>query len=142
KHDPQFVEGINEFTKRISNYFPITWKIIPPPKNGGLLSGDELKKREAEAILKGLEATDYLVCLDERGKMLSSVRLAELIQARANGSTRQLIFLIGGAFGIDPTVLKRANFSWSLSELTFPHQLVRLILAEQVYRSCTILRNE
>jgi 23S rRNA (pseudouridine1915-N3)-methyltransferase len=82
------------------------------------------------------------VALDERGKQASSEGLATFIQARANESTKHLIFLIGGVYGIDEGVLKRANFKWSLSQLVFPHQLVRLILAEQVYRACTILRNE
>jgi 23S rRNA (pseudouridine1915-N3)-methyltransferase len=61
---------------------------------------------------------------------------------RSNESVKNLVFLIGGAFGLDETILKRANYKWSLSNLTFPHQLVRLILSEQVYRACTILRNE
>ncbi|HEY6063922.1 MAG TPA: 23S rRNA (pseudouridine(1915)-N(3))-methyltransferase RlmH, partial [Chitinophagaceae bacterium] len=85
---------------------------------------------------------DYLVALDGNGKQFSSEELAGFIQARANESTKQLIFLIGGAYGIDQTVLERADHRWSLSHLTFPHQLVRLILAEQVYRACTITRNE
>ncbi|HRG94179.1 MAG TPA: 23S rRNA (pseudouridine(1915)-N(3))-methyltransferase RlmH, partial [Chitinophagaceae bacterium] len=73
---------------------------------------------------------------------LSSPGLAEFIQKRGNESAKNLVFLIGGAFGLDETVLKRANFQWSLSPLVFPHQLVRLILAEQVYRACTIQKNE
>ena len=89
-----------------------------------------------------LTKDDYLVALEERGKQLSSEGLAEFIQARANESTKKIIFLIGGAYGIDEQVLKRANFKWSLSQLVFPHQLVRLILSEQVYRACTILKNE
>jgi 23S rRNA (pseudouridine1915-N3)-methyltransferase len=80
--------------------------------------------------------------LDERGKQFSSKKLADFIQARANESARKLIFLIGGAYGLDEAVLKRANYTWSLSELTFPHQLVRLILAEQIYRACSIIKNE
>ncbi|HTE31685.1 MAG TPA: 23S rRNA (pseudouridine(1915)-N(3))-methyltransferase RlmH, partial [Chryseolinea sp.] len=89
-----------------------------------------------------LDKDDYLVALEERGKQLSSEGLADLLQARANDSTRRVIFLIGGAFGLHESVLKRAGLQWSLSTLVFPHQLVRLILAEQVYRACTILRNE
>jgi 23S rRNA (pseudouridine1915-N3)-methyltransferase len=73
---------------------------------------------------------------------MDSVRLADFLQLRANESTRRLVFLIGGAYGIDAQVLRRANLVWSLSKLTFPHQLVRLILTEQLYRACTILRNE
>ena len=80
--------------------------------------------------------------LDERGKQFSSEGLARFLQARSNESIKNVVFLVGGAFGLDDQVLARAKFIWSLSELTFPHQLVRLILAEQIYRACTILRNE
>lgn len=134
--------GVEEFTKRITNYFKAEWNIIPVPKNTGMLSEMDLKKREGETILEWLSKDDYLVALDERGKQLSSKKLADFIQARANESTRRLVFLIGGAYGLDDAVLKKANYTWSLSELTFPHQLVRLILAEQIYRACSILKNE
>lgn len=106
------------------------------------MSEMDLKKKEAEMILGWLKKDDYLVALDERGKEMSSEELAEFIQARANESAKAIVFLIGGAFGLDDAVLKKANHKWSLSKLTFPHQLARLILAEQVYRACTIIRNE
>jgi 23S rRNA (pseudouridine1915-N3)-methyltransferase len=141
-HEPNFEAGINDFTKRISNYFPVSWTIVPIPKNAGLLSEVMLKNKEGESILKLISDSDYLIALDERGKTFSSLQLASFIQQRANESARQIVFLIGGAYGLHPDVLKRANVQWSLSPLTFPHQLVRLILAEQVYRACTILRNE
>ncbi len=102
----------------------------------------DLKKKEGETILDWLGKDDCLVALDERGKQMSSEKLAAFLEARANESTRNLVFLIGGAYGIDEAVLKRANYKWSLSELTFPHQLVRLILTEQLYRACSILKNE
>ena len=102
----------------------------------------DLKKKEGEVIVEWLNKDDYLVVLDERGKQINSEQLANFIQARANESTKHLIFLIGGAYGVDEAVMKRANYKWSISQLVFPHQLVRLILAEQVYRACTILRNE
>ncbi len=135
-------EGVEEFTRRISKYFKADWTIIPVPKNAGMLSEMDLKKREGETILEWLTKGDYLLALDGKGKQLSSEGLADFIQARANESVKQLIFLIGGAYGIDEPVLERADHRWSLSQLTFPHQLVRLILAEQVYRACTIIRNE
>ena len=141
-HEPYVKGGIEDFTKRISKYFPVQWNIIPVPKNAGMLSEADLKKREAETILSFLKEDDYLIALDERGKSLTSEGLANFIQQRANESTRNLVFLIGGAFGLDENVLKAARLKWSLSQLTFPHQLVRLLLAEQVYRACTILRNE
>ena len=102
-HEPYIKTGVEEFTKRISKYYPVEWTIIPLPKNSGMLSEADLKKKEGEM---------------------------------------NLVFLIGGAYGIDEAVMKRANFKWSLSQLVFPHQLVRLILAEQVYRACSINRNE
>jgi 23S rRNA (pseudouridine1915-N3)-methyltransferase len=89
-----------------------------------------------------LQKDDFLVALDEHGKQFSSVALADFIEKQTTASTKNLVFLIGGAFGLDEEVLKRANFKWSLSQLTFPHQLVRLILAEQIYRACSIIRNE
>ncbi len=141
-NEPYIKQGVEEFTRRISRYYKVDWNIIPVPKNAANLSEMDLKKKEGETILEWLGKDDYLVVLDERGKQISSEGLAAFIQARANESTKQVIFLIGGAFGIDEAVMKRADYKWSLSQLVFPHQLVRLILAEQVYRACTILRNE
>ncbi len=141
-HEPHVKEGIEEFTKRLQKYFTVEWIIIPTPKNAASLKERELKKREAPIILQNLKTDDYLVALDERGKSLTSEKLAHFIDARAMDGTKNLIFLIGGAFGIDETVLQKAKLQWSLSALTFPHQLVRLILAEQLYRAGTILRNE
>ena len=143
KNNEAYVKaGVEEFTSRISKYYKVDWTIIPLPKNSGMMREMDLKKKEAEIILDWLSKDDFLVALDEKGKQLSSEGLAEFIQKRANESVKTIVFLIGGAFGLDEAVLKRANFNWSLSQLVFPHQLVRLILAEQIYRACTILRNE
>ena len=143
KEDGQnFRQGIEDFTNRIRHYYPVEWKIIPAPKSRAMLTEKELRSKEAALILNIVKKDDYLVALDERGKMFRSEALATLIQTGANDSVKQLLFLIGGAYGLDDLVLKRANFVWSLSQLTFPHQLVRLILAEQIYRACTILKNE
>lgn len=141
-HEPYVKEGIEDFTKRINKYFSTQWTIIPVPKNAAVLSENDLKKKEAEVILQLLSKDDFLVVLDERGTSIDSPGLAQFIQKRANESARSIVFLIGGAFGTDDSVLKRANYTWSLSKLVFPHQLVRLILAEQLYRACSILRNE
>ena len=142
QHEAYVKAGVDEFTKRISNYYPVEWTILPMPKNAGILSEPDLKRKEGELILNNLQKDDYLVALDERGKQISSEGLAELIMKRGNESVKNLVFLIGGAYGIDEAVMKRANYKWSLSQLVFPHQLVRLILAEQVYRACSINRNE
>ncbi len=141
-HEPYVKDGILQFTKRIGNYYQVQWNIIPSPKNAAMLSEMDLKKKEGETILDFLAKDDYLVLLDERGKQLRSEELAAFIQQRANESAKNIVFLIGGAFGVSEAVQQRANYTWSLSKLVFPHQLVRLILAEQVYRACSINRNE
>lgn len=141
-HERYVQEGVDDFTGRLTRYFSAQWLIIAPPKAAASLSESDLKRREGETVLALLKEGDYLIALDERGKEFTSEGLAKLIQQRANESTKQLVFLIGGAYGLDENVLKAARLRWSLSALTFPHQLVRLILAEQVYRACTILQNE
>lgn len=141
-NEPYVKQGVEEFTKRSNKYFPADWHIIAPPKNAASLSDNELKLQEGRLILSNIFPDDYLVLLDERGRSFSSPQLANFIQKRANESVRRLLFLIGGAFGVSDEIFNRANHVWSLSGLVFPHMLVRLILAEQLYRACTILRNE
>jgi 23S rRNA (pseudouridine1915-N3)-methyltransferase len=141
-HDTHVKEGIELFTKRIRHYYPVDWQIIPVPKHAGMLSESDLKQKEGLMIMDWLEPDDYLVALDENGKQMTSEELATFIVNRTNQSAKRLIFLIGGAYGLNENILQRANLTWSLSKLVFPHQLVRLILAEQIYRACTIIRNE
>lgn len=140
--EANFKNGVEVFTQRIKHYYPVERKIIQLPKSKAGLTEKELKVKEGALILSNIKNDDYLVALDEKGSILSSAKLASWMQARANESIKQLVFLIGGAYGLGEEVLRRANFIWSLSPLTFPHQLVRLILAEQVYRACTIINNE
>ncbi|HTN36204.1 MAG TPA: 23S rRNA (pseudouridine(1915)-N(3))-methyltransferase RlmH [Arachidicoccus sp.] len=142
QHDAMVLKGVEEFTKRLQKYYTTAWQIIPPPKNAGVLPHEELLKQEGKLILAQLQPDDYLVLLDERGEMISSVELAAFLQQRATESTRKIVFLIGGAFGVDTVVRQRAQFVWSFSKLVFPHMLVRFILAEQLYRACSINRNE
>jgi len=141
-HETYVKEGVELFTKRIANYYPVEWNIIAMPKNAATLSETDLKKKEGEIILNSLQKDDFLVLLDEMGKQLQSEGVAAFIQLRANDSIRNIVFLIGGAYGVSDAIVQRANFKWSLSLLVFPHQLVRLILAEQIYRACSINRNE
>ncbi|MFM8807098.1 MAG: 23S rRNA (pseudouridine(1915)-N(3))-methyltransferase RlmH [Sphingomonadales bacterium] len=141
-HESYIKEGVKLFTDRLQHYFKTEWTLLPVPKSTGMLSEMDLRRKEAETILDWLEKDDYLVLLDEKGRSLSSEGLSGFLQTRANESTKRIVFLIGGAYGVDDVVKKRANFCWSLSTLVFPHQLVRLILAEQLYRAATILRNE
>lgn len=141
-HESFVKEGVEMFTKRISNYFSVQWNIIPMPKNAGVMDGEMLKVKEGETILSLLAKDDFLILLDERGKSFTSEALAKFLEQRTVESVKNVIFLIGGAYGVSDDVMQRANFKWSLSPLVFPHQLVRLILAEQIYRACSIMRNE
>jgi len=138
-HESYVKEGVEIFTKRISHYYPVEWKIFSSSKS---TSTDEVKKNESTQLLSSIQKDDIVVGLDENGKQWSSDELAVFIQQRANNSTKNLIFIIGGAYGLHEAILKRCDYKWSLSKLVFPHQLVRLILSEQVYRACTIIRNE
>jgi 23S rRNA (pseudouridine1915-N3)-methyltransferase len=141
-HDTHFKDGIQEFSNRLNKYFSSEWIIVAPPKNAAVLSVSEAKKTEAGLLMQQIQKDDFVVLLDERGKQFSSPLLANFVQQRANESCKRIVFIIGGAFGVDELIIKRANYIWSLSNLVFPHMMVRLILAEQLYRACTILRNE
>ncbi|HEY4935204.1 MAG TPA: 23S rRNA (pseudouridine(1915)-N(3))-methyltransferase RlmH [Puia sp.] len=141
-HELYVAQGVNDFTQRIGNYYPVEWRLFSLKKNTGSHSQQKLKQEEKTLIQAALTPEDWLVSLDENGKSLSSRKLAGFIQDRGNEAVKSLVFLIGGAYGLDESLLKRSKFIWSLSALTFPHQLVRLILAEQIYRACSIGRNE
>jgi 23S rRNA (pseudouridine1915-N3)-methyltransferase len=141
-HETQYKEAVEDFTKRLKKYFQVEWLILSPPKNAASLPEKDLKKKEATLILSALGADDFLIALDETGNPFNSKELADFLQARANDSKRNCSFIIGGAYGLDDSVRNKSSFIWSLSHLTFPHQLVRLILVEQLYRACSILNNE
>ncbi len=141
-HDAYVSQGVSDFTQRIGNYYPIEWRLFNLKKNTGSFTQQKLKAEENGLIRAALKADDWLVSLDENGKSLSSRKFAEFLQSRRNEAIKKLIFLIGGAYGLDEGLLKESKFIWSLSPLTFPHQLVRLILTEQIYRACSIGRNE
>ncbi len=142
QHDSYVKEGVDLFSKRISHYYPIEWKIVPNIKNAGAFTGAQLKDKEAEMILPMVKKDMILFVLDEKGKNIDSPMLGQKIQYQAEVGSKILVFLVGGAFGVNEAVLKQATFVWSISKLVFPHQLVRLILAEQVYRACSINNNE
>jgi 23S rRNA (pseudouridine1915-N3)-methyltransferase len=134
-------DGIGIFEKRLKHYLPFTWTVWPDVK---IKTRDAalLKKEEGKMILGKLENADYLVLLDEKGKQMSSVELAQWMEKRLTGSEKRLIFLIGGAFGFSDEVYERAQAQLSLSKMTFSHQMVRLFMMEQLYRAMTILQNE
>ena len=141
-HESFVKEGVEMFTKRIANYYSVEWTIIPNLKNGGNMEPSILKLKEGENLISLISKDDYVVLLDERGKSFTSEAFSKFLEQRAVESTKNLVFIIGGAFGVSDAVMQRANVKWSLSHLVFPHQIVRLLLAEQVYRACSIIKNE
>ena len=128
-HDKDLKESILEYTKRTLGNLSTEWV---------LLSTSTIDK-EAKAILNTLKKDDYVILLDEEGTEMSSIALASLLTEKSNDATRRMVFIIGGAYGVNEEVRTRANYIWKLSKLTFPHMLVRLIVIEQIYRALSIL---
>jgi 23S rRNA (pseudouridine1915-N3)-methyltransferase len=142
KHDTYVKEGIEQFCSRIGRYYACEWKIVASPKQAAAMDENTLRNTESKTLMDTLDPIDYLILLDERGKMIDSPTLAAVMQERAVNGARKIHFVIGGAFGVNEALRQRADMVWQLSKLVFPHQLVRLMLAEQVYRACTIIRGE
>jgi 23S rRNA (pseudouridine1915-N3)-methyltransferase len=139
------VEGIEEYSKRLGRYERLEIVELRAESFSEPLSAkevEEILRREGERILKEIKPRSFLVALDRGGRALSSEELAEEIQRAALAGSSQLVFVIGGSLGLDERVLKRADLVLSFSKFTFPHQLMRLILLEQIYRAFTILNNE
>lgn len=140
-NDSYIDEGIRHYFQKIKPYNPVGLVILQPPKKLATTDVERTKKQEEDLILKRLSSAHYLVLLDERGKQLSSPQWAQQFQQLMNQGTKTLVLLIGGAYGVSEELRRQAKQTWSLSSLVFPHQLVRLILAEQVYRAFSILNN-
>ncbi len=124
---------IKHFETRILRYLPIEWVY---------LEHESTKVKEGEKLLSHIKKEDYVVLLDERGRDMKSEAVAELIENRMLDSVKRMIFVIGGAYGVSDAIHVRANYTWKLSSLVFPHLLVRVILVEQLYRAMTILKGE
>ncbi len=134
-------EGIIDYHKRIGHYVNFEEITIPDLKNTKSLGVSEIKKKEGESILKLIDKSVRLILLDENGKQSDSVQFAEFISKNMN-SGRDIVFMIGGAYGFSEEVYSRADEKIALSKMTFSHQMVRLIFAEQLYRAMTIIRGE
>ena len=143
KTDDKNLESLFEtYRKRLVHYVSFEVEIIPDIKKAKSLSVTEQKRLEGEAILKKVQVGDQVLLLDERGKEFRSVEFARFLQKKMNAGTRNLILVIGGPYGFSEPVYQRANGKLSLSKMTFSHQMIRVFLAEQLYRAFTILRNE
>ena len=135
-------QGLDIYVSRLKHYIPFSMVEIPELKNVSALSKDQIKAKEGELILKNIRPTDDLILLDEHGKEYTSVELAKVIQERISYTGKDMVFVIGGAYGFSPEVYSRANSKISLSRMTFSHQMVRAIFAEQLYRAFTIMKGE
>lgn len=140
--DSYLIEGIENYTKRLHNYTDYKTLTISVPKAVRQRSHNEQKLEEAKLILNELQPEDTLVLLDEKGKEFTSVEFSKFIAQKQNASVKRLVFLMGGPFGFDELVYKRANGKIALSQMTFSHQMVRLFFVEQLYRAFTILKGE
>ncbi len=140
--DSYLQEGIQIYTDRLKNYILFSTETIAMPKIIRQKSFEEQKKAEAIEILKHLEISDFLVCLDEHGKQFSSVEFANFLNKRMVSGCKRLVFLVGGPFGIDKSILDKSSYTLSLSNMTFSHQMIRLFFSEQLYRGFSILKNE
>lgn len=135
KHESWITDGINRYETRLVKPWNTEWQLLPHSS----LESDQARKEESERLLTRFKPDDFVVLLDERGKNIDSPALSHLLTAELDHS-RHVVLVIGGAYGVDARIHERANLVWSLSKLVFPHQLVRLILAEQIYRASEIAR--
>lgn len=143
KTDKDWVrQGLDIYMSRLKHYIPFSIVEIPELKNVSALNKDQIKSKEGELILKNIRPTDDVILLDEKGKQYTSVELAKIIQDKISYAGKDIIFIIGGAYGFSDAVYQRANSKLSLSKMTFSHQMVRAIFAEQIYRAFTIMRGE
>lgn len=143
KTDKDWVkEGLDIYVSRLKHYIPFSVVEIPELKNVSALSKEQIKTREGELILKNVRPADDLILMDERGKQYTSVELARVLQDKISYIGKDIVFVIGGAYGFSEAVYNRADSKISLSKMTFSHQMVRAIFAEQIYRAFTIMRGE
>ena len=133
---------ISNFENRLKHYVSFETITIPDIKNSKNLTPQQFKEKEAEQILKHIKEREFIILLDEYGKEYTSIDFANFLQQKMNQSLKEICFIIGGAFGVSDNIKKIANVNLSSSKMTFPHQLIRIVFIEQLYRAMTIHRNE
>lgn len=143
KTDKDWVrQGMEIYISRLKHYIPFSVVEIPELKNVSALTKEQIKTREGELILKNVRPADDMILLDEKGKEHTSVEFAKVIQDKISYAGKDMVYVIGGAYGFSDAVYKRANSKISLSRMTFSHQMVRAIFIEQLYRAFTIMKGE
>lgn len=139
--DPRLQSLIEDYQQRLKHYIPFEFVVVPDIKNAKTLSQEQLKSAEGQAILSFLTPAMDVLLLDEHGREFRSIEYADFLQKKM-GSGKDLTLIIGGAYGFSKEVYTRANGKIALSQMTFSHQMIRLMAIEQIYRAMTILRNE
>lgn len=137
-----FARIIEDYKKRVNFYLPFELSFVPDVKNRKNLSINEFKEEEGKKLLAVLHATDQVVLLDDKGKQVDSPGFARYMEKKMVSVPKRLVFVVGGPYGFSREVHDRANERLSLSAMTFTHQMVRMVFAEQLYRAMTILNNE
>jgi 23S rRNA (pseudouridine1915-N3)-methyltransferase len=140
--DKYLIEGIEKYLNRLKHYIGFNLLVIPEIKNTKNLSESQQKSKEGELIHKQISNLDTVILMDEKGKKYTSIAFSNYLNKQMIGSVQHLVFVIGGPYGFDDSVYKRANGSMSLSDMTFSHQMVRLFFVEQLYRAFSILKGE
>ena len=140
--DTYFAQIIEAYRKRVNFYISFDMKVVPDLKNRKNLSEKEQRALEGNNLLRILQPSDYVVLLDDKGKEYTSAEFAGFIEKKTHSVPRQLVFIIGGPYGFSQEIYEAAHEKLSLSKMTFTHQMVRLVFAEQLYRAMTILHNE
>lgn len=134
--------GLDLYVSRLRHYVPFDLMEIPELKNVSALSREQIREKEGELVLGRLKGSDFVTLLDEKGRQLRSLEFASDLERKMTRGGRDLVYVVGGAYGFSPGVYDRADALLSLSKMTFSHQMVRTIFAEQLYRAFTIIRGE
>lgn len=135
-------EGIRTYQTRLPHYVNFKCTELTDLKNSAVLSEAQIKEKEGQQMLKCIASSDYLILFDEKGTLQTTVQMAERLAQHQVRGTKKLVFAIGGPYGFSAQVYQRAQETWSLSQLTFSHQMVRLLCIEQLYRCFTVIKGE
>ena len=135
-------KGLDLYVSRLRHYVPFSLIEIPELKNVSALAREQIKQKEGELVLKALKPSDCVILLDERGREYRSIEFSAMLEDRMSRGGRDLVFVVGGAYGFSDAVYSRSDEKISLSKITFSHQMVRTIFAEQLYRAFTIMKGE
>lgn len=137
--EKHYIAGIDDYVGRIQHYLNFSLEVIPELKNTKNLTEQIQKEKEADLIIKAIQPGDVVVLLDEHGKEFRSIELADWMKHKMNTVNKRLVFIVGGPYGFSQRIYDLAQEKISLSKMTFSHQMIRLIMVEQIYRAMTIL---